>query len=195
MSPFLRRGRRQQPKGGPPCRLWHSPLSSPPLRTPPPLPPSPLPPPSCQPKQPLPPPPPFQAPRQLSRYCCSWQQRQSIHLSPLPLPSQARRGVKRQADSTTPSTGQPSPSSAIPPQPLVPARRESTRTIKRPKLDLPGETNYPQVNVSGRGPCSGTCALCCIQPCNTLDSSMRVSFPLRARSSPSLCSSSSVCRC
>ena len=70
----------------------------------------------------------------------------------LPVPQcsdlQARRGVKRQADSTTPSTGQPSPSCVLPPLPLVPQRRESTRTIKRPKLDLPGETDYPQVNVS-----------------------------------------------
>jgi hypothetical protein len=58
----------------------------------------------------------------------------------------ARRGVKRQADSTTPSTVRPSPSCVIPPLPLVPQRRESTRTIKRPKLDLPGEADYPQVN-------------------------------------------------
>ena len=56
--------------------------------------------------------------------------------------------MKRQADSTTPSTVRPSPSCVLPPLPLVPQRRESTRTIKRPKLDLPGETDYPQVNVS-----------------------------------------------
>lgn len=56
----------------------------------------------------------------------------------------ARRGVKRQADSTTPSTIRPTPSCVLPPLPLVPQRRESTRTIKRPKLDLPGETDYTQ---------------------------------------------------
>ena len=60
---------------------------------------------------------------------------------------QGRRGVKRQADTTTPSTGQPSPSAiiAIPPLPLVPQRRESTRQVKRPKMDLPGETIHSQV--------------------------------------------------
>ena len=69
------------------------------------------------------------------------------HIPPL---LQARRGVKRQADTTTPSSGQPSPSSATPavPQPLIPQRRESTRQVKRPKMDLPGETTYP-VSVSG----------------------------------------------
>lgn len=68
---------------------------------------------------------------------------------------QARRGVKRQADTTTPSSGQPSPSSATPsvPQPLIPQRRESTRQVKRPKMDLPGETTYP-ISVSG---CGCTC--------------------------------------
>lgn len=68
----------------------------------------------------------------------------------IPPPLQARRGVKRQADTTTPSSGQPSPSSATPavPQPLIPQRRESTRQVKRPKMDLPGETTYP-VSVSG----------------------------------------------
>eukprot|EP00731_Ephydatia_muelleri_P035582 Em0137g14a len=58
-----------------------------------------------------------------------------------------RRGVKRQADTTTPSSGQPSPSamirqpspSAMIPQPLIPQRRESTRQVKRPRMDLPGE--------------------------------------------------------
>lgn len=66
--------------------------------------------------------------------------------------------MKRQADTTTPSTGQPSPSSIVPiplpplsgvgvahhPLPLVPHRRESTRQVKRPKLDLPGEMTYQQ---------------------------------------------------
>ncbi|XP_011406316.1 PREDICTED: bromodomain-containing protein 3-like [Amphimedon queenslandica] len=71
-----------------------------------------------------------------------------------------RKGVKRQADTTTPHSGQPSPTSGVPldqpPPPAVvvastpvhilssavPTRRESTRTIKRPKLDLPGESSY-----------------------------------------------------
>lgn len=63
---------------------------------------------------------------------------------------QARRGVKRQADTTTPSTGQPSPSSlthvitSLGP----PGRRESTRQVKRPKLDLPGEKTYQKAGVS-----------------------------------------------
>ena len=60
-----------------------------------------------------------------------------------------RKGVKRQADTTTPSSGQPSPTApetsqrhhhVITPAPLIPQRRESTRTIKRPNMDLPGET-------------------------------------------------------
>ena len=79
----------------------------------------------------------------------------SLHLSfPhiitwLPSIMQARRGVKRQADTTTPSTGQPSPTSAtpihpLPPLPLIPQRRESTRKVKRPKMDLPGEKSLPQ---------------------------------------------------
>lgn len=61
-----------------------------------------------------------------------------------------RKGVKRQADTTTPFSGQPSPTglpevaSVHTPVnlPLVPQRRESTRTIKRPKLELPGESSY-----------------------------------------------------
>ena len=67
----------------------------------------------------------------------------------IPHPLQARRGVKRQADTTTPSTGQPSPNSItpihpLPPLPLIPQRRESTRKVKRPKMDLPGEKSLPQ---------------------------------------------------
>ncbi len=58
---------------------------------------------------------------------------------------QGRRGVKRQADTTTPSTGQPSPNAILPPLPLVPPqRRESTRQVKRPKMDLPGESTQAQ---------------------------------------------------
>ncbi|CAI8050147.1 Bromodomain-containing protein 2 [Geodia barretti] len=72
----------------------------------------------------------------------------------------ARRGVKRQADSTTPSTVRPSPSCVIPPLPLVPQRRESTRTIKRPKLDLPGEADYPQANQSKKRPLSVQLRFC-----------------------------------
>lgn len=69
-------------------------------------------------------------------------------LTPCLFSRQARRGVKRQADTTTPSTGQPSPNSVmpvLPPMQGVPHRRESTRQVKRPKLDLPGEMNLEQV--------------------------------------------------
>ena len=56
---------------------------------------------------------------------------------------QVKKGVKRKADTTTPTT----PSGAIgEPQPPVktkaakiPTRRESTRTVKKPNRDLPEE--------------------------------------------------------
>ena len=63
--------------------------------------------------------------------------------------------MKRQADTTTPSTGQPSPTAitmtGVPNlilgcQPQIPQRRESTRQVKKPKMDLPGEEPYTRVS-------------------------------------------------
>ena len=59
---------------------------------------------------------------------------------------QVKKGVKRKADTTTPTT--PISGMGEPPLPgkskaaKIPARRESTRTVKKPNRDLPEE---PQV--------------------------------------------------
>ena len=47
-----------------------------------------------------------------------------------------KRGIKRQADTTTPLVDQVSSA-----QFDIPKRRESTRKVKRPKMDLPGENS------------------------------------------------------
>lgn len=63
--------------------------------------------------------------------------------------SQVKKGVKRKADTTTPTTpigGMSEPSPPVKTKPSkIPARRESTRTVKKPNRDLPEE---PQM-VSG----------------------------------------------
>lgn len=63
---------------------------------------------------------------------------------PAPTPTKSKRGVKRQADTTTPSTVAPNlpvnNSDYDPTQPKpakIPTRRESNRQIKPPKRDLP----------------------------------------------------------
>ena len=60
---------------------------------------------------------------------------------PLPVCSPSK-GVKRQADTTTPTTGQPGPNGGVVLHSATNLqRRESSRQVKRPKLDLPGEQN------------------------------------------------------
>ncbi|XP_020629233.1 bromodomain-containing protein 3-like isoform X1 [Orbicella faveolata] len=69
-------------------------------------------------------------------------------------PAKVKKGVKRKADTTTPTTpvsgmGDPMPSVKAKAA-KIPTRRESTRTVKKPNRDLPEE---PQVvgNIKSRG--------------------------------------------
>ena len=56
---------------------------------------------------------------------------------------QVKKGVKRKADTTTPTTPISTMGEPIPPVKAkaakIPARRESTRTVKKPNRDLPEE--------------------------------------------------------
>ncbi|XP_073244666.1 bromodomain-containing protein 3-like isoform X3 [Porites lutea] len=76
-------------------------------------------------------------------------------------PAKVKKGVKRKADTTTPTTPISTMGEAIPPVKAkaakIPARRESTRTVKKPNRDLPEE---PQMARGKKKPLSEQLKYC-----------------------------------
>ncbi|MXQ93501.1 hypothetical protein E5288_WYG021185 [Bos mutus] len=104
-----------------------------PLQTPPPVPPQPLPPPAPAP-QPVQSHPPI--------------------IAATPQPVKTKKGVKRKADTTTPTTIDPihEPPS-LPPEPKTAKlgpRRESSRPVKPPKKDVPDSQQHPAPDKSSK---------------------------------------------
>ena len=67
-----------------------------------------------------------------------------------------KKGVKRKADTTTPTTPISGMGDSLPPVKAkaakIPTRRESTRTVKKPNRDLPEEPQVVSIT-------TGTCCL------------------------------------
>lgn len=76
-------------------------------------------------------------------------------------PAKVKKGVKRKADTTTPTTPISGMGDSLPPVKAkaakIPTRRESTRTVKKPNRDLPEE---PQVSRGKKKPLSEQLKYC-----------------------------------